>query len=228
MEKYVVLFHDDDVMAPDYVEIMLSFLQEKEVAAVGCNSFVFKDSLKKMKRKPHSFKSLKIFTNERDFLEQYLPGGGWLAPFPGYMYNVEILKKIKLKRVTAKGLYSDVLMLSSLLNYGNIVWIPDFLMSYRLHDSNESNNLYMSEVIAMLNSMSHNRLDKNNILVRMLRCGYWLKWLLMQDIKNIFLWKNRVVFKFLFFSSFYLVSKLGFWKAFFNKHTLRYFFKINP
>jgi len=224
-EEYLVLFHDDDIMHPDYIETMLPFVQ-KNVAAVGCNSLVFKNDLEKATYKPHNFQAPKTFTSEKEFLEQYLPGSGWLAPFPGYMYNSEILKKIKLKRVTARGLYSDVLLLSSLLDYGKIIWIPNFLMYYRLHSSNESNNLYMSEVITMLNRMKHNGLGRSNVLVIMLRCGYWLKWILMQNIKDIFQWRNRTVFKFLFFSSFYLVSKASFWKAFFNRHTLRYFFKI--
>ena len=220
-KKYVVLFHDDDIMHPDYIETMFPFIQKEGVAAVGCSTFVFKDDFKKsLRAKSHDFKQPKTFISEKSFLEQYIPGSSGVAVFPGYMYNTACLKKIKLNNVRRKEGVSDVLMLNSLLTYGPIVWIPDFLMYYRLHDSNDGNNLYTVDHISLLNCMSHNGLDKNTIAASM-RFNYLFQWLLAQDIKNIFLWRNRIVFKYLFFKSFYLMSKPDLWKSLLNNRFIK-------
>jgi hypothetical protein len=39
--KYMVMFHDDDMMHPDYVETMFPFIQKEGVSAVGCNAFLW-------------------------------------------------------------------------------------------------------------------------------------------------------------------------------------------
>lgn len=228
-EKYVVVFHDDDIMHPDYIETMSLCIQKEGVAAVGCNSYIFSNDIVGAKPKPHSFNSLKTFNSKKDFLRQLLPGGSWIAPFPGYMYKTALLKMNKLSDIPAPSIYSDMdpLMLNALLDYGPIVWVPDFLMYYRLHNSNLSNSLHMPVRIDVLNCMARNGLSKDSVPVIILRCGYWLKWLSMQGIKNIFSWKGRVVLKYLFFKSFFLVFKLTFWKVIFNKHTINFFFKIN-
>jgi len=228
-EKYIVVFHDDDIMHPNYIETMSLFIQREGVAAVGCNSYIFSNDIVEAKPKPHNFNFPKTFNSKKDFLRQLLPGGAWIAPFPGYMYKTALLKMNKISNIPAPSIYSDIdpLMLNALLDYGSIIWVPDFLMYYRLHNSNLSNSLHMPVRIDVLNCMARNGLSKDSVPVIMLRCGYWLKWLLMQNIKNIFLWKGRVVFKYLFFKSFFLVFKTDFWKALFNKHTVSFFFKIN-
>jgi GT2 family glycosyltransferase len=225
-EKYVVLFHDDDIMHPDYVETMLPFMQQEDVSAVGCNEFIFSnDFTKSTLGKPHKFNSPKIFNNEKDFLEQYIPGVFGIAAFPGHMYNTECLKKIELNNVRRKGEdgYSDTLLLNSLLEYGRIIWIPNFLIYYRVGNSKESDNLYMAEHISVLNRMSHVGLDKDGIAVSM-RFAYLLRWFLLQDIKKVLLWKNRTIFKYLFFKSFSLSLQANSWKLLFNNYYIRRIF----
>jgi hypothetical protein len=208
-------------MHPDYVETMLPFIKEEGLAGVGCNTFFFKKDFKKSEiSKPHKFKIPVKFTSEKDFLEQNIPGNSGVAVFPGYMYSTECLKRIKLDNILEKGRLSDVLMLNSLLEYGAIIWIPDLLMYYRIHGSNYSKNLYTTEQISVFNRMAYSGLDKNTDLVPM-RFTYLFQWLLAQDIKNIFLWKNRIVFKYLFFKSFFLMSKIHFWKSLLNNRFMK-------
>jgi len=220
-KKYIVLFHDDDVMHDDYVKTMLPFIQEKGVAAVGCNEFIFKhDITKSIRAKPHNFKQPKKFYSEREFLEQHIPSDKGISVFPGYMYSADFLKKIRLNNVRRKNGLSDILMLNSMLEFGSIVWIPDTLVYYRLHDTNDGNNLYTVDHISLLNRMSHNGLNKNTTAAPM-RFNYMLQWLLAQDLKDIFSWRNRIVFKYLFFKSFYLMSRIDLWKSLVNNRYVK-------
>ena len=84
--EYTVLFHDDDIMHPNYIETMLPYMQKEGVAAVGCNSFIFNNDISKTVGEMHKFKSVKTFIDENDFLSNYMPWSiGGIAPFPGYI-----------------------------------------------------------------------------------------------------------------------------------------------
>jgi len=224
-EDYLVIFHDDDVLHPDYLEKMHYAIKKIDGVAIGCNAYIFKNKILDAKKKPHGFSSSKIFNNNQEFLEQYLPGGPWIAPYSSYMYKTAALKKIKFKDSSKSGIGSDVLMINDLINLGDVIWIPEYLMYYRLHENNDSNNVYMSWKIALINKMAKSGLDKYSTRVRMLRAGYWLKWLIRENYKNHLRWKNRIVLKFVLLSFFYLIFQKLFWRSFFNKHTLRYLFK---
>ena len=220
-EKYLVIFHDDDIMRPDYIKTMFPFIQKKGVAAVGCNAFLFESDLKSsILSKPFSFEGSKTFTNEKDFLKEYIPSSKGIAAFPGHIYNTDILKKIKLRNVHRKDAGHDVLTLNSLLSFGTIIWIPNFLMHYRLHNSNDGSNLYTGDHISLLNRMAHSGLDKHTVAAP-LRFNYLFQWFLAQDIKDIFLWRNRIVFKYLFFKSFYLVRQADLWKSLLNNRYVK-------
>ena len=213
-EKYAVLFHDDDVMHPDYVNVMCSLLENTNqiVSAVGCNALIFKKYLNKTKGHMHSFRSIKSFDNKRDFLSQYLFGNGGKAPFPGYLYDTKFLKKISITELPC-GKHGDVTLLGSLLEYGRILWIPDTLMYLRVHNSNDNNTYNVANRISLLNYIVSNGLKRDDDLIVLFRCDYFLKWLLGQKLVNIFSWKNKTVFKFLFFKTLYFMNKYIFWKG---------------
>jgi len=92
-EKYMVIFHDDDIMRPDYVETMSSFLPKDGVAAVGCNALAFEDDISKVMYKLHNFTFVKEYKESKEFLSRYLPGKHGIAPFAGHIYNTKFLKK---------------------------------------------------------------------------------------------------------------------------------------
>ena len=133
------------------------------------------------------------------------------------IYKTKFLKKVKLKRISKEDSFSDTLMLSAFTEYGSIVWVPNFLMDYRAHASNEHLKLYTVDNIAVLNRMFHNGLRKETDLMPM-RFNYLLIWLKRQDKKNIFSWRNKIIFKYLFFNLFCLVWKSNFWKSFYNRY----------
>jgi glycosyltransferase involved in cell wall biosynthesis len=219
-EKYAVLFHDDDIMRPDYVETMSSFLPKDGVAAVGCNALAFEDDISKVMYKLHSFTSVKEYSENREFLGRYLPGKSGIAPFSGHIYNTKILQKIPRVDSLMSGKHVDVVIMDSLLKYGAIVWLPNVLMYCRNHKSNDSNIDNIPSQISLLNYMK--RRKGLSDLVALRRLGMWRKWLLRQDIKNLLLWRNRIVFKFLLFKSFYFLHKKLFWKVIFMRIMKRF------
>ena len=189
--EFAVIFHDDDVLHPDYMHVMSSFLSNNDTSVVGCNCMIFKDNISDPKNlsdsklgMPNLSSPIK-FNNAKDFLERYLPGNGGVAPFPSYMYRTKYLKKIMLKFPfrtdrTDENSTADVLLLSSLLKYGSILWIEKPLIYYRVHSSNLSVRKNILEIFALLNYMKKNGVDKHSTELILFRVMFWKKWILQQ------------------------------------------------
>ena len=189
--EYAVIFHDDDVLHPDYMNVMSSFLNNNNNSVIGCNGVNFKDNI----LDPKNFQNSKLriknlsstitFYNEKDFLERYLPGNGGNAPFPSYMYRTKYLKEIMLNppfRISGPGENStaDVILVSSLLKYGSILWIEKPLVYYRIHSSNISVKKNIPEIFALLNYMKKNGVDKHSTELILFRVMFWKKWISLQ------------------------------------------------
>jgi hypothetical protein len=132
------------------------------------------------------------------------------------MYCTNFLKKISLVSLPGAK-YFDIVLLSTMLKYGSIVWLSDTLMYYRIHDENDSNIEDTVGGIALLNYIAKKGISKNQDFFVAMRYDLWRKWLVKQDKVNLFTWRNRVVFKFLLLKSFYLARRLFFWRAVFRK-----------
>jgi glycosyltransferase involved in cell wall biosynthesis len=189
--EYAVIFHDDDILHPDYVNVMSSFLSNNDILAVGCNCMIFRDNVKDPKNVQDSRLGIRNlsspikFNNEKQFLERYLPGNGGIVFLPSYMYRTKYLQKIMLKfpfRIGKPGEPSsaDALMLSSLLNYGEIVWLEKSLMYYRVHASNLSVIESIPERLALLNYMKKKGIKKNSTNLLLYRIMFWVNWVLQQ------------------------------------------------
>ena len=187
--EYAVIFHDDDVLHPDYMSIMPSFLNNNNTSVVGCNCMIFNDNLSDPKNLSdsklgmHNLLSPIKFNNAKDFLERYLPGNGGIAPFPSYMYRTKHLKETMLNpsfRIGRPGenITADVLLVSSLLKHGSILWIEKPLMYYRVHSSNLSVKKNIPETFALLNYMKKNGVDKHSTELIRFRVMFWKKWIL--------------------------------------------------
>ncbi len=195
--KYTVLFHDDDILHPDYVRLMSSFLNNNNnnnIAAIGCNAMFFKDDVLDSKRMMRNFSSSIKFNNEKKFLERYLPGNGGNAPFPGYIYLTKYLKQVILN-IPIKGKHADVAILSSLLDYGEIIWLKESLMYYRVHDSNDSVIESIPDRLSLLHYMNKKGVEKYSTPFLLFRINFWSRWILQQGgiLSNIIRWRYRVV-----------------------------------
>ena len=211
--KYSVLFHDDDVLCPDYMRTMSLLIQEDAIAAVGCNSIILKNNILSSK-KMHNFSPLKKFDNEKEFLEQYLPGKGGSAPFPGYMYVTKYLQQ-SFSNLSVKGKHIDVEILTSLLNYGEIVWCEESLMYYRVHDSNDSVVENIPDRLQLINYMKDKGVDKHSTEFLIFRVIFWFRWIRQQGAfsSNITRWRYRTVVLSILSKTVKIFGARCFWKT---------------
>jgi len=222
--QYAVLFHDDDILYPDYMKNMLSSIQHnRTTVAVGCNATIFEKDLLNPKKKMHSLLLPKKIDNERDFLMQYLPGGSGIAPYPGYMYRTKYLKRA-FSNNTVKGKHSDVAILSSLLNYGVILWLAEPLMYYRVHRSNDSAIENIPDRLSLLRYMKSKGVDKHSTRFVLFRILFWKRWMRQQKggvLSNWRYWRYRTVALSILLEIMREFKKKSFWNIFFCRYYRR-------
>jgi hypothetical protein len=215
---YLVMFHDDDIMHPDYVKVMCPILTDSNLVALGCNGFQFRDKSLNNFKKMHHCKSLKIFNNKKDFLECYLVSNGGVAPYPGYIYKTEYLKKIPLTSLRSSK-HGDVVFLSSFIDFGSIGWLPDALIYYRIHSSSSSSSENILDRKLLLRFMFSQGVDPRSTPVFLYIYLYYLNWLRQQGsfFLNIYKWRYKIVAKFILFNFFSLLSTSYFWRTVLKK-----------
>jgi len=138
---YFVMFHDDDIMEPEYVRTILKqFSATPHAAAVGTNGIMINSVGTQIMSGPtgnaHVFACTddnSIFREKNKFLLQYLAGDfGGAANFSSYAYNTEIIKGIY-PDITKCRYYFDTMFLSQILERGPIIWINEPLVRLRIH-----------------------------------------------------------------------------------------------
>ena len=136
--EYFVLFHDDDVMLPNFVA---SFWKARtrfpDAVAFGANAQIKDHGL----NKSLSFKAASDYIgpmDANDLLRRYFSHHQMgIAPFPSYIYRRASLGNLRLD-VTG-GKYSDVRWLVEWAKLGSMIWISEPMMVYQLHASNDGN-----------------------------------------------------------------------------------------
>jgi glycosyltransferase involved in cell wall biosynthesis len=136
--EYFTLFHDDDLMLPNFVRDFWGAQSLfPEAVAFGTNAIVERYGI----GAGLSFKSARshvgpISPNEllRRYFSHHQLG---IAPLPSYIYKTSALNGLHFDR--AGGKYSDVKWLSQWCAKGPMLWIAEPMMVYRLHDSNDGN-----------------------------------------------------------------------------------------
>lgn len=216
----VVLFHDDDVLEPDYVARMVAhFNQHPEVGAVGCNARVIRGEGQTGVPFMGDFRGSAVLRHPIDLLEPYLSISLTSpAPFPGYMYRTSVIRGLGLDAEHG-GKHADVSFLSDVLRRRPILWTGECLFNYRFHAHNDSSQ---ESVAARLGWLRHiyamHGIHPKSRDVRDYKFMYWVKWL-KQNIDPISLlsWKVdrrcRVARKFaLGWALRMSCTRLDFWK----------------
>lgn len=210
--EFAILFHDDDIVGSNYINDMFQAIKNDNAVAVGCNAKIFNNNILDAKKNTHSFDKPKRFDSEKNFLRQYLPGNKGNAPYPSYIYRTKYLKKAFL-HIPIQGKHSDVAMLSSLLSFGEILWLEKTLMYYRVHDSNDSAIENIPDRIRLMNYMKKKDIDRNCINFILYRILFWMKWIDQQGLsfKNLNNLKFRKVLIAILLKLIKLSYRLNFW-----------------
>ncbi len=172
---YVCLFHDDDLMDPGYVQTMKQTAQaHPHAVAIGCNAWT--ESAGVLQARPffqarHAYEHI---TSARDLAYRYFGRGqSGIAPFPGYLYQRERVGTTRMKADGGK--YVDATWLMDLADRGEIVWIREPLMTYRLHGGNDGLKESRQDRLRVLACLKKNRQRWGSGLLEDYRCSFIYK-----------------------------------------------------
>ena len=150
---YLMLFHDDDLMLPNFIEdFWESETLTNDCSAVGFNAIV--------ENVDHS--TTKSFVSRRtilgplsasDLVDNYFlkfsPG---IAPFPSYVFLSSALKRPE----RSIGKYGDVALLFRLATEGKVCWVNKEVMIYRFHGGNDGLSESLTDRLRLLAFMKQN------------------------------------------------------------------------
>ena len=171
--KYLMMFHDDDIMLPDMIEKLYTCLSvHSSLVAVACNAYVLKGyvfTFNKIVRTKDV-----LYNNVDKMVGSYLRRKN-TPLFPSYMYNMDLLKEEKI--VCNRGQkYADAAFVCSLLLKGKIFFISQPLFYYRIHSQQDSHFFkskgYSQLCHYLIDISSFSKYDKNVISFRLYNI-YW-------------------------------------------------------
>jgi len=195
--KYFVLFHDDDIMLPNYVQQMYDAVQ-KGYPAVGSNAYFLYGG--KKSKKTFFGKGKNIEVSKKQLPIQYCKN--IISPFPSYIYNKELLKGLHITNECGK--YSDVIWLLKVSEAGNVLWLSTPLMYYRIHKEQDSKSLDIENQEKLIECFKNIVGDGNKYLRKYETILFYLKmWLDYKKRKVI----NKSDMFFLFAHSKFLFCK---------------------
>ncbi len=133
---YFTLFHDDDVMLPNYVaEFMKAQTLFPQAIAFGANALIDRNGIEQ----DSSFQSATSYIgpiSPNQLLRRYFSYHQLgIAPLPSYIYKRSSLEQLQFDPKGGK--YGDVQWLTSWAAKGQMYWISMPMMVYRFHDTND-------------------------------------------------------------------------------------------
>jgi cellulose synthase/poly-beta-1,6-N-acetylglucosamine synthase-like glycosyltransferase len=216
--EFAVIFHDDDILHQDYLKYTFPLILNELTSAVGCNAIIFNKEINDGFKKMHEFNSIKKFASKKDFLMQYLIGNGGIAPFPGYIYKTKHLKQVSFEGLPS-GKHADAVILSSLIEFGQIVWHSEVLMYYRVHTRSDSSTEAIPDRLSLLRYMYSQGISKSSKSVFLYKYLFWFNWLKQQSfsIQKLNHWRYAIALKFIMFGSIKVIGSKHFWKSIIKK-----------
>lgn len=175
---YFCLFHDDDLMDPDYVRVMRAAAIEYPAAiAIGCNART--ESLGVVQARPffQARHARERITSARDLAYRYFGRSqSGFAPFPGYVYNRALVGNTRMQADGGK--YADATWLITLADRGEVVWLREPLMTYRIHGGNDGLQESRRDRLRAMAHLKQNRPRWGRGLLEDYRCSFVYKPLL--------------------------------------------------
>lgn len=177
-EKYLVIFHDDDIMKSDFLEKEYTFLlKNKNVAVVSGQTEVINKNGKKYKHQKRSNK--KIEYSDGKLICQFIRNGKYLN-FPSIMYNTEFVHDKNIRLNQEVGPCADIILYCDIERHGGIVCeLPDVIMNTRMHENQDSAlNLnmmhvklinYMMSVLYYQNKLANDKNGRSMMADRMIK-----------------------------------------------------------
>lgn len=174
-QSHFCLFHDDDLLEPNFVKEVKGAIQAfPQAIAIGCNAHivsqgVLQERLSFISR--HRYETIKSL---RDLAARYFASNqSGIAPFPGYVYRKDLVGSVRFR--ASEGKYSDVTWLLRLMERGPIIWIRRPLMTYRLHGGNDGSVESRRDRLRFLAYLKVHRHDLGEVILQHYRSHYIYK-----------------------------------------------------
>ncbi len=174
--EYTAVFHDDDAIHPEYIDCAMQ-LFKNHPEAVLCGGEM--DVLWNV-----SNDNYHLLRN--DYMLYPKEDGVYLnllfkrPSFPSYIYKTEAYKKVEY-HFDKYGKICDIILVHEISKLGDIIFMPDFCIRYRVHPNMDSNNLatgpFPDEVINIIKRIKE--LNTNHKF-----CGQYLLYNFMQFLFN--------------------------------------------
>lgn len=189
--EYFVLFHDDDIMHPDYLENMISIIEnDPGLSAVACNAKIVAEGKNNGKTFFNSTSDIVILNTPEDLFSCYCGLTANIAPFPGYVYRKSKVGNIFLDPKDG-GKYSDVSFLMKIMKNGAIAWAKKPLISYRIHSGNDSATISITQKLRLIRFvLKQTSLKKQSAEIKRYRLICWLAWL-KKELRHFNYFKKR-------------------------------------
>lgn len=175
----LVMFHDDDVFSPGYVESMVALaLNNPDISAVACNANFIYGHAVSTEKVMGSFRGQKILHSAVELLAPYLCFGmNDPAPYPGYMYRTAKIRGLVMDS-SMGGKHCDVSFLCQVCQRGPVLWTADCHFYYRLHASNDSGKEAVADRLSLVRYIQSSvGLHRRSSALMDYRFMYWRRWL---------------------------------------------------
>jgi len=134
---YFCLFHDDDLMSPNFVANFWNALNSyPNLTSCGMNALIDKKNEPNKLFFQHYLKYIGPIS-PKSLVERYFGRHQLgIAPYPSYVYKKSVLNGMSFDANNGK--YGDVIWLIQIASRGQMIWVNEPSMIYRLHDGNDS------------------------------------------------------------------------------------------
>lgn len=165
--KYVMLFHDDDIIHPQYIETALKLINRNmNIDIISCKKFTFNND--KINSKNYKNATCKVFKNKIDYYSFiYINKWGEDLCCPSVIYKTSNLKKVDTNDLKKYEKICDKPLALSTINDGVCVFVNQPMINYREHDGQDtfaqnsiSDNAIINHNIFFKNILQHNLLSK--------------------------------------------------------------------
>jgi glycosyltransferase involved in cell wall biosynthesis len=142
---YIMLFHDDDILEPNYVADRISELEATGADAACANGYFLIDGKKTNRLVNPWLKKDLLISNAKDLAINFLDYSRGVNAFPGYVYRRKAIADLKFNFADG-GQYSDVPFILRVAQNGKIFWSAKPAMHLRKHVGNFSENISFKAV----------------------------------------------------------------------------------
>lgn len=156
--EYCVVFHDDDVMLPDFLKKELDILDNNsDVNIVSCNAFLIDDKGNNIGAIFPPKKNNGFTVWQTDLINNYISNSKTLV-FPTIMYRMKPIRNNNISPYEEAGPGCDVVFYNEILSYGGKACeLSECLIKYRIHKGQDTKAVNLFNQLKMFTFMKEHK-----------------------------------------------------------------------